>query len=173
MDDAPLSPPREDYESGVNSDDGMEVRIWLRLITCTNLIDGGVRQNLHQDYDTTLPRFDILAQLDRAGEALSMGELSRRLMVTNGNITGLIDRLVRDGLVERQPAPNDRRMQLVRLTDGGKRFFDDVAAQHRSWVSDMMKDLGRAEMIQLYDLLARLKQSLVESRASANGDTKG
>ena len=173
MDDTPLPPVREDYESGVNSDDRMEVRIWLRLITCTNLIDAGVRQGLHQEYDTTLPRFDILAQLDRAGEALSMGELSRRLMVTNGNITGLIDRLVRDGLVERQPAPNDRRMQLVRLTDEGKRFFADVAAHHRQWVSDLMKGMSRAEMNQLYDLLARLKQSLVDSQATTKGETEG
>ena len=170
MDDTPLPPVREDYESGVNSDDRMEVRIWLRLITCTNLIDSGVRQGLHQEYDTTLPRFDILAQLDRAGEALSMGELSRRLMVTNGNITGLIDRLVRDGLVERQPAPNDRRMQLVRLTDQGQTFFADVAMYHRQWVSDMMKDMSRTEMNQLYDLLARLKQSLLDSQGSSKGD---
>lgn len=158
-------PPREDYESGVTSTDRLEVRIWLRLLTCANLIDADVRQNLHQEFGTTLPRFDVLAQLDRAGEALSMGELSRRLMVSNGNITGLIDRLSRDGMVERQPAPSDRRMQLVRLTTEGERFFAEVATQHRRWVSNMMRDMSRAEMVQLYGLLARLKNSILEPEA--------
>lgn len=169
MDETPLPPVRHDYESGVNSDDRVEVRIWLRLITCTNLIASRVRQDLHQSFETTLPRFDVLAQLDRAGEALSMGELSRRLMVTNGNITGLIDRLVRDGLVERQPAPNDRRMQLVRLTDAGRDFFDRVAAEHRRWVGDMMSRLSREEMAHLYELLARLKQSILDSDVATDG----
>ena len=170
MDDGKIADPRVDYESGVNSADGLEVRIWLRLLTCANLIGHGVRQNLHQDYETTLPRFDILAQLDRAGDALSMGELSRRLMVTNGNITGLIDRLVRDGLVARETAPNDRRMQLVRLTDAGRGLFANLAEDHRHWVTEMMADIGGDDLARLYDLLARLKGSILESRSTNHGD---
>ena len=164
MDDTSVSAERIDYESGVSNTDGLEVRIWLRLLTCSNLIGSGVRQKLHHDYDTTLPRFDILAQLDRASDALSMGELSQRLMVTNGNITGLIDRLVRDRLVAREPAPNDRRMQLVRLTDDGRNSFAALAADHRKWVTEMMDDMSTAEMTQLYDLLAKLKGSVLEPR---------
>lgn len=173
MDDVRQPRPRADYESAADPTDRMEVRTWLRLLTCTNLIGAEVRQKLHQDFDTTLPRFDVLAQLDRAGAGLSMGELSRRLMVTNGNITGLIDRLVRDGHVERQPAPNDRRMQLVRLTEDGRRFFGKVAAEHRRWVSDMMQGVDRAEMASFYELLATLKQSILDSQDRENGDNGG
>lgn len=161
---APPAPAREDYETGVGSADRMELRIWLRLITCFNLMDGAVRQRLHQDFATTLPRFDVLAQLYRAGTPLSMGELSRLLMVSNGNITGLIDRLAREALVERQASAEDRRRQMVDLTAEGRRFFEDMAEQHRGWVSDIMAGLDRDEMAALFDLLGRLKGSILESR---------
>ena len=104
---------RGDYETAVSADDHLDVRIWLRLLTCTNMIEGRVRRNLREEFDFTLPRFDLLAQLDRAETGLTMGELSRRLMVSNGNVTGLIDRLVNEGLVARKPAPEDRRAHLV------------------------------------------------------------
>ena len=171
MDDDPTVtfPERHDYESGVDSADRMELRIWLRLLTCSNLIDAGVRRQLHQLYKTTFPRFDVLAQLHRAGTSLSMGELSRRMMVTNGNITGLIDRLVRDGLVERRPAPNDRRRQLINLTIAGRAFFDRIAEDHRAWVSEMMGGLSADEMRRLFDLLGRLKGSVLASEEGADG----
>ncbi len=152
-----------DYESGVDASDRMELRVWLRLITCFNLLDGAVRRRLHHDHATTLPRFDVLAQLDRASGPMSMGELSRRLMVTNANITGLIDRLAREGLVERRPAPRDRRRHMVELTADGTRLFAAMADDHRVWLRDMTAGLARAEMAELFGLLGRLKQSILRS----------
>ena len=154
---------RDDYESGVGSSDRMELRVWLRLITCFNLLDGAVRQRLHQNHATTLPRFDVLAQLDRTRAPMSMGELSRRLMVTNGNVTGLIDRLAREGLVARKAADEDRRRQMVELTDEGRRQFEAMADDHRVWLADMTAGLDRAEMAELFALLGRLKESILNS----------
>ena len=152
---------RQDYESGVQTQDGMELRVWLRLLTCTNLLDTEVRTRLKQTADTTLPRFDILAQLERHVGPMSMGELSKRLMVSNGNVTGLIDRLAGEGLVDRKPSPNDRRVQMVSLTKKGAKSFSDIAENHRIWVGDMMADLSPDEMNSLYELLARLKASIL------------
>lgn len=152
---------RDDYESGVGGKDGMELRVWLRLITCFNLMDNTVRQKLHQEYETTLPRFDVLAQLHREDGPLTMGELSRRLMVTNGNVTGLIDRLAREGLVERKPAPDDRRRQMVAMTDQGQAFFETMAEDHQGWIADMTGDLNAGEKRDLFRLLGRLKQSIL------------
>lgn len=155
-----MSDERPDFESGVGSGDRMELRIWLRLLTCTNMVDNVVRQRLKQTADTTLPRFDILAQLERHGGPMSMGDLSRRLMVSNGNVTGLVDRLAREGLVRRAADPSDRRVQMVSLTAEGAKFFSEIAEDHRKWVGDMMAGLSAAEMRSLYALLARLKESI-------------
>lgn len=160
--DRPLR-PQVDFESGVSSADRVELRVWLRLLTCCNLLEGSVRQKLHQDFATTLPRFDVLAQLYREGGALSMGELSRRTMVSNGNITGLVGRLAREGLVERHPSASDRRVQMVRLTTEGRRQFEEQARKHRLWIGRMMGGLGPAELRDLLALLARLKESILVS----------
>ena len=155
---------RDDYESGVNSTDRMELRVWLRLITCFNLLDSAVRQSLHQDHSTTLPRFDVLAQLYRTSTPMSMGDLSRRLMVTNANITGLISRLTREGLGDRRPSSQDRRRQIVELTTEGRRLFEAMAEDHREWLSDMTAGLDHKEMTELFRLLGRLKESVLHSR---------
>lgn len=162
LDSAPVSRPagQDDYESDVGSGDGLELRVWLRLLTCANLIGQAVRQRLHRDFRTTLPRFDALAQLHRAGKPLSMGELSRRLMVTNGNITGLVDRLVREGKVRRLPSAEDRRIQMVSLTEEGAALFADMARDNRRWVNGMMDGLDREELLALFALLGRLKTSI-------------
>lgn len=154
---------RPDYESGVRGKDGMELRVWLRLLTCTNLLDNEVRTRLKTTADTTLPRFDILAQLERHDGPMSMGDLSRRLMVSNGNVTGLIDRLAREGLVNRTPSPEDRRVQMVSLTPDGGKFFAKIAEDHRDWVGAMMAGLSADEMKSLYVLLARLKESILDA----------
>ena len=153
-------PDRSDYESGVQLEDGMELRVWLRLLTCTNLLDYEVRTRLKSTADTTLPRFDILAQLERHDGPMSMGELSKRLMVSNGNVTGLVDRLAGEGMVTRMPSPNDRRVQMVSLTPEGSKSFTKIAEDHRLWVGDMMANLSAEEMNALYGLLARLKESI-------------
>ncbi len=155
---------RDDYESGVGASDRMELRVWLRLITCFNLLDGAVRQSLHQNHGTTLPRFDVLAQLYRTSAPMSMSELSRRLMVTNANITGLISRLAREELVDRKPSSLDRRRQMVELTAEGRRLFEAMAEDHRIWLSDMTAGLDGDEMNALFGLLGRLKESILHSR---------
>jgi DNA-binding MarR family transcriptional regulator len=159
---------RPDFETSLGSKDRMELRVWLRLLTCTNLLGAEVRQRLKQTADTTLPRFDILAQLERAGGPMSMGDLSRHLMVSNGNVTGLVDRLAREGLVERTPSPSDRRVQMVSLTKDGAAFFATIAGEHRRWIGEMMAGLSDEEMTTLYDLLARLKDSILAAEGDDN-----
>lgn len=154
-----------DRESAVARDDKLELRVWLRLLTCTKLIEGRVRAGLRAAFDITLPRFDVLAQLDRAQDGLTMGELSDRLMVSNGNITGLVDRLVGEGLIDRGPAPDDRRRSRVKLTPAGKRAFDVMTPTHEGWIDDLFAGLSRAEMAELLTLLARLKRSIQTSGA--------
>jgi DNA-binding MarR family transcriptional regulator len=155
-----------DRESSVAGDDKLELRLWLRLLTCSHLIESEVRQRLRERFATTLPRFDLLAQLDRAPQGLTMGELSSRLMVSNGNVTGLTEALVRDGLVSRVPEPEDRRSLRIRLTSAGKRAFDAMTPVHEQWIDTMMQGLSRAEMAHLIELLGRLKQSLRQAARS-------
>ena len=158
-----------DYETSVQAEDKPELRVWLRLLTCSTMIEQNVRGGLRQRFGTTLPRFDILAQLDRADGDMTMGQLSSQLMVSNGNITGLVDRLVQEGLVLRKPAPGDRRTQLVRLTDEGRTAFQEMVPEHETWVADMMSGLDRDEMNDLLHLLGRLKSS-VKSSVKATTD---
>ncbi len=154
---------RADFETSLSGDDGLDLRVWLRLLTCSTLIERQVRQRLREQFDITLPRFDLLAQLDRAPDGLTMGVLSRRLMVSNGNVTGLIDRLVAEDLVERQPAPGDRRAQLVRLTQDGKRAFDRMTPAHAAWIRELFASLDRKAQITLFESLAELKTSLANA----------
>lgn len=159
-----------DRETALTDSDRLQLRVWLRLLTCTNLMEGRVRQALHQSFGVTLPRFDVLAQLERAPEGLTMGALSRRLMVSGGNVTGLVDRLVEEGLVERRPVPGDRRAQIVRLSEAGKQSFGAMLPRHRRWIEDMLSGLNREEMATLLALLAKLKASL-ENQADGGNRT--
>jgi DNA-binding MarR family transcriptional regulator len=154
-----------DRESALASDTKLELKVWLRLLTCTTLIEREVRQKLRERFDTTIARFDLLSQLDRAPKGLTMGELSSRLMVTNGNVTGLTDALLREGLVSRAPEPGDRRSLRIRLTHAGKQFFDAMTPVHERWIDGLMTGLTRAEMAHLLELLGRLKQSLAAAGA--------
>jgi DNA-binding MarR family transcriptional regulator len=145
------------------------LRIWLRLLTCTNLIESRVRGRFREDFSSTLPRFDMLAQLDMAAresrEGLTMGELARRLLVSNGNLTGLTTRLVKEGLVTRTTSARDRRAQRVRLTAAGKRTFDAMAVRHRAWIESIFGDLPTGDAEQLYELLGGLKETVQQSKA--------
>jgi DNA-binding MarR family transcriptional regulator len=149
-----------DLETAVQVDDKIELRVWLRLLTCSTIIEQRVRGNLRDRFGITLPRFDVLAQLDRARDGLAMGELSKRLMVSNGNLTGLIDRLVHEGLVSRTPLPNDRRTHLVKLTDAGLAAFDEMAREHEDWIDTMLAGVDRSDLAALLELLGVLKDSL-------------
>ena len=123
---------------------------------------------MREQFGTTLPRFDILSQLDRAPDGLTMGDLSRRLMVSNGNVTGLIDRLVGEGLVVREPAPHDRRAQLVRLTKDGRKAFADMVPAHAALVKEHFAGVTREQLSALHDMLGQLKDSLNDSNNGAS-----
>ena len=165
---------RADVETRAGPDDHQSLRLWLRLLACTNLIETQVRQGLKAGYSTTLPRFDLMAQLDRAEEGLKMGELSRRMMVTGGNVTGITDMLEKEQLVVREPDPADRRAWRVRLTREGRRQFRRMAAEHERWVIGLMDGLSRRQRDQLVELLGVLKTELARRTASPDAsDGKG
>ena len=140
------------------------LRLWLRLLACSSMVEGRVRSRLREHYDCTLPRFDVLAQLESASRdhvrGLTMSELSRRLMVTNGNLTGLIERLVQESLVSRVTLPSDRRSQIVRITAAGKRALHAMAPKHEEWIEELFMGLGEPDRAQLYELLGKLKASI-------------
>jgi DNA-binding MarR family transcriptional regulator len=152
--------PASGPESRIRADHHDALRLWLRLLACTLLIERRIRGQLRERFAMTLPRFDLMAQLERYPQGLKMSELSRRLMVTGGNVTGLTDQLVAEGLVERQRVPDDRRAYAVRLTAEGKRVFDGMAAEHEQWVIAMMAGLPADRQASLYGLLGELKASL-------------
>lgn len=154
----------QDYETDAREDDRLELRTWFRLITCYNLIEREIRVRLRDSAPVTLPQFELLSVLARAPDGLTMGGISRRLMVTNGNVTALVDRLVREGLLVRQVSPRDRRALVVRLSDEGWKVFNSVAPAHRDWIDELMGDVPREKMEALYDLLADLKLSIREAR---------
>ena len=133
------------------------LRLWLRMLTCTQLIEKQVRSHLRAQFDTTLPRFDLMAQLERAPEGMKMKDLSRRMMVTSGNITGITDQLVAEGLVERMDVEGDRRAYLVRLTPQGRQQFIDMARQHEQWIVEAFRALSGKDMATLYKLLGKVK----------------
>ena len=153
---------RRDRETIARSDDHSALRIWLRLLTCTQLIERVVRTRLREQFGTTLPRFDLLSQLERHPEGLKMNELSRLLMVTGGNVTTIVDQLESEGLVERLDEPADRRAYRIRLTRSGERAFGEMASAHEEWVVGLLEGLSRREREELLKLLAKLKQHAVE-----------
>ncbi|WP_270936687.1 MarR family winged helix-turn-helix transcriptional regulator [Falsiroseomonas oryzae] len=146
-----------------------ELRLWLRLLTCTTLVEGEIRARLRRDFDTTLPRFDLMAALDRASGGMTLGEVSRRMMVSNGNVTGLATRLEAEGLVERRARPGDRRAQLLRLTAKGRREFARQSAAHEAWIAELLGGLAPEERAVLFRLLGRAKLSV--RRAQTLGET--
>lgn len=153
----------------------LALRAWLRLLACSNLIERSVRQQLRDKFETTLPRFDVLAQLDAAAHekrrGLTMSDLSRRLMVTNGNLTSLIERLVRERLVSRTAVATDRRAQLVKLTPQGKAALDAMTPDHQRWIDSMFSALTHDERAQLHHLLGKLKASLQPARETGVPDS--
>ena len=147
-----------DMEARGHSEHPEALRLWLRLLTCTQLIEKQVRAELRERFDTTLPRFDLMAQLERSQDGLKMKELSRRMMVTGGNITGITDQLVSEGLVERLAVAGDRRAFRVRLTARGRKTFADMAYQHEGWIVEAFGGLTARELDALHQLLGKVKQ---------------
>jgi DNA-binding MarR family transcriptional regulator len=129
------------------------------LLTCATLIEGEVRRRLRERFDVTLPRFDLMAQLDRAEGGMTLGELSRRMMVSNGNVTGLSERLVAEGVLARRQSENDRRAHVVRLTEKGRRQFRKMAQEHERWIADLFSGLAPRDVESLLDMLGKAKAS--------------
>ena len=151
-----------DMEARAHSEHPEALRLWLRLLTCTQIVEKLVRARLRERFDTTLPRFDLMAQLERAPEGLKMNELSRLLMVTGGNVTTIVDQLEKEGLVERLDEPADRRAFRIRLTKTGERTFAEMARAHEEWVVALLSGLSRREQDELLRLLAKAKEHAVE-----------
>lgn len=148
------------HEARAQGDDHLDVKVWLRLLACSTEIEQYIRQRLRARFGTTLPRFDYLAQLERHPDGLRMNALSRYLMVTGGNVTGLTDQLVKDGLVERLDDLEDRRSYRVTLTPQGRADFARMAAEHEQWLTELFGGLPGADKDALYHQLGHLRQHL-------------
>ena len=142
------------------ADHKADLRLWLRLLTCSTLIEKTIRRRLDEEFAITLPRFDLLAQLEKAHGGMTLSEVSRRMMVSNGNVTGLVERLAELGLVERMKAAGDRRVQMIRMTAQGHASFKTMALRHEVWIAELFQGLGAADMAALMNLLARTKASV-------------
>ncbi len=130
------------------------LRLWIRLLRVTRLLDGELRERLRREFDATLPRFDVMAALYRAPEGMIMSEVSRFLLVSNGNVTGIVNRLVGDGLVLRAQRRDDRRTSIVRLTKKGRDRFEEMAAAHESWIDELLGGMTPEEADELSSRLS-------------------
>jgi DNA-binding MarR family transcriptional regulator len=142
------------------------LRLWLRLYAATSVVEREMRRFLRQRFGTTLPRFDLMAALERAPDGLTMGELSRRLMVTGGNVTSVVDGLERAGLVRRRQPASDRRTSYVMLTAAGRTAFAEMAREHERWIDGLLAEVADEDVDALTDLLAELKHAAA-ARAQA------
>lgn len=139
------------------------LRLWLRLLSCSTVIEKRIRNRLSREFDITLPRFDVLAALERKRDGMTMGEMSDTLMVSNGNVTGVVNRLIADGLLIKEIDPKDRRTARVRLSQKGVEEFSQMARTHEDWVDNMFAELSTEEIEQLMNMLARLRTSIEHS----------
>ncbi|TNE41355.1 MAG: MarR family transcriptional regulator [Sphingomonadales bacterium] len=135
----------------------MDLRLWVRLLGCAKVIEKGLRRKFQEQFDTTLPRFDVMASLDRFPEGQNMGALSRALLVSNGNVTAIVRQLQEQGMVVSRPDPEDRRSAIVSLTTRGKVYFAELAAAHRQWVREALEGFPPDRQVQLHALLTELK----------------
>ena len=144
-----LAPPRSPLSK-------QRLRLWLRLLRATRTIEGRLRENLRTGHDSTLPRFDVLATLNRYPGGLRMSELSAHLKVSNGNVTGIVERLVGEGLAERASVEGDRRAMRVRLTEAGRARFSRMAAAHEGWIDEILSGFDERELDAMIALLDRI-----------------
>jgi DNA-binding MarR family transcriptional regulator len=149
-----------DLASRLTQDHHQSLKLWLRMLSCTVRIENEIRSRMRATFDITLPRFDLMAQLERHPDGLRMGELSKRMMVTGGNITGITDQLEQEQLVVRVPDPKDRRVYTVRLTPAGRQAFADMAIVHEGWIAELLHGISPDDKGQLISLLSQMKQHL-------------
>jgi len=157
-----------DLETRAQKGDHQALRLWLRLLSCTVRIENQIRLRLRREFNTTLPRFDLMAQLERNAGGLRMSELSKRLMVSGGNVTGITDQLEREGLVVRTQSPGDRRAFTVKLTATGLKRFREMAARHEQWIIELLGGLSREEKEMMIGELWKLKTHINNSASIAD-----
>ena len=157
------TPIREKHDGALG--DRSNVRVWLRMLSCTQAIEKELQRRFAAR-GMTLPRFDVLAALDRNAEGLTMGALSDKLLVSNGNVTGLVKTLVAEGLVERRKMPGDRRSSIVRLTPEGQHQFTRLARSHNDWIDQMLGGLNFTQRERLYVSLGIVKMSIAGAAAT-------
>lgn len=139
-----------------------ELRIWVRLLSCARIVEKRLRRNFQEQFDTTLPRFDVMAAIDRVPEGLTMGALSRALLVSNGNVTSIVRQLVAQGFITYQPDPRDGRSAIVTFTAAGRAHFAELAIAHRGWVHESLEDFPVEMQEQLLALLVELRVLLLK-----------
>ena len=157
-----------DLESRLTRDHHQPLKLWLRMLSCTVRIETEIRSRLRSEFGITLPRFDLMAQLERHPDGLRMGELSKRMMVTGGNVTGIAEQLVQEKLVERIADVNDRRAYSVKLTAAGRNAFERMAAAHEIWIAELLDGVSPQDQRKLAELLSQVKRHLNEP--PADGD---
>jgi DNA-binding MarR family transcriptional regulator len=150
---APLSAP------GISQGSKERLRLWIRLLRASRTIEAELRERLRKEFDTTLPRFDVMAALYRQPEGMLMSDLSRFLLVSNGNVTGIVDRLVSEGLVARSRRNGDRRTSMVRLTDAGADQFRAVAAAHETWIGELLGSVSDDDTRRLATMLKSFRSN--------------
>lgn len=147
-----------DLESRLNPGSCNHLRTWLRFLSCSRLIENEIRGRLRREFNTTLPRYDLLAQLDKHPQGIKMSDLSRHLMVTNGNVTGVADQLVKEGLVQRTTSLKDRRSAILKLTTQGKKQLAIISAAHNDWVCSVFGELSDESIDNMLLSLDELKK---------------
>ncbi len=152
-----------DLETRSRDDHHQSLKLWLRMLSCTVMVEAEIRSRLRAEFDITLPRFDLMAQLERHPDGLRMGELSKRMMVTGGNITGITDQLEQEKLVARVAVANDRRAYTVKLTAAGRRTFKRMATVHEAWIAELFSGLQHEQKNSMFELLSQVKSHLSTS----------
>lgn len=163
MENSDVTTMRLDYERAGHHAK-TPLKLWLRLFACATLIETEISRRLRATFDISIAKFDYLAQLYRSPDGvMTMSQLGTCLMVTGGNITGLTDRLAREGLVERKPHPSDRRSQVIGLSAKGRTFFETMAEAHEDWIRELLSGLEDDDQDQMMDHLATLKDTVLEN----------
>jgi DNA-binding MarR family transcriptional regulator len=155
------------HEARAGSGDHAALKLWLRMLSCTTHIESEIRRRLRERFDMSLARFDYMAQLYRYEDGLKMRDLSRYLMVTGGNVTALTDELEREGLVQRDSDPEDRRSWRLRMTAAGRKAFERIAREHEQWVIELFAGLDGAAKQSLYEGLGRLRVQMAAHQEKA------
>lgn len=149
-----------DVETRLNESDSDSLRLWLRLNSCNNQVQNYIREKMRQEFNLTLPRFDLMAQLIGHKNGLKMGEISERLMVSNGNTTSIVLQLEKDGLVERLINQEDRRSTLIRLTTKGTKLHNKINKSYVQWLEDIFATVSTAQYKRLHKDLSDLKLNI-------------